>query len=452
MHPSRILVVDDDPDIRALVSHTLRRDGFAVTDASCGAEALEVFTPDDFQLVISDIRMPEMSGIELLGEIKRKSPEVPVILITGYGSVQNAVEAMQGGACDYILKPFSAKVLSSAVGKIGLETGQADEAADADLPGKEPHEGRPIVTQLPIMRQLLQLALNIAPSSATVLIQGESGTGKELLARFIHENSAGRSEPYLAVNCAALPETLAESELFGHEKGAFTGAISRKIGKFEAAGRGTIVLDEISEMPPALQAKLLRVLQERLVDRIGGGSAVPIQARVVAITNVDLKKAVTDGKFRNDLYYRINVVPFSVPPLRERLDDIPLLAHHFCGKYCRMNAKPPLTITGEAMRRLKNHSWPGNIRELENTMERAVLIAPGPSIDPEHLFLEGDAPPFTGEFNGRIQAGMTVRDMEKELIVSTLEEVNQNRTRAAEMLGISIRTLRNKLNEYRSST
>jgi transcriptional regulator with PAS, ATPase and Fis domain len=282
-----------------------------------------------------------------------------------------------------------------------------------------------------------------------VLIRGESGTGKELLAAYIHRHSRHPEAPYVAINCAALPETLAESELFGHEKGSFTGAVGRKIGKFELVKKGTIVLDEISEMPLPLQAKLLRVLQEKEIDRVGGAHPIPIDARVIAISNVDLKKAVNDGNFREDLFYRINVIPLTLPPLRERKEDIELLAHYFLEKYSRLNQKNILGIDDDAMEKLRSHAWQGNVRELENTMERAVLIGNGELIQSQNLMLEpsdaGDGP--SDPFN--VGAGRTVRDMEKALIFRTLEDVNDNRTQAAELLGISIRTLRNKLREYR---
>jgi transcriptional regulator with PAS, ATPase and Fis domain len=296
----------------------------------------------------------------------------------------------------------------------------------------------------------LEVAENIAASSATVLVQGESGTGKELLARFIHERGGRRDEPYVAVNCAALPDTLAESELFGHEKGAFTGAVTRKIGKFEAAGRGTIVLDEISEMSPPLQAKLLRVLQERQVDRIGSNRPVSMEARVIAVSNIDLKDAVEAGKFRKDLFYRVNVVPLKIPPLRERRGDIQLLVRHFCETYGRMNGREAV-VSETAMDLLLRHSWPGNIRELENTIERAVLMGEGTEIAPQDLILDGDDATAGCAGSAHIRAGVTVRDMERKLIITTLQADNESRSQAAEMLGISSRTLRNKLKEYREA-
>ena len=299
---------------------------------------------------------------------------------------------------------------------------------------------------------MLALARQVARSTATVLIQGESGTGKELLAAYIHRHGLHPDAPYVAVNCAALPDTLAESELFGHEKGAFTGAVARKIGKFELARKGTIVLDEIGEMSLALQAKLLRVLQEREIDRVGGGMPTPIEARVVVVTNRDLATAVAAGSFREDLYYRINVVPLRIPPLRERPGDVLLLAHHFLEKFNTFTGKAVARISAEALDLLSRNRWKGNVRELENTLERAVLLADGDTVLPRHLQL---APgPDNGAGGGpprSFRTGITVWEMERDLIMGTLSHVNQNRTHAAELLGISIRTLRNKLKEYRES-
>jgi DNA-binding NtrC family response regulator len=447
MQTHSILIVEDDPDVRAMLTRMLGCGGYVVDSAADGSEALDKFRDNRFNLVITDVRLPQMNGLQLLGEIKQAEPHVPVIVITGYGSVQNAVEAMQGGASDYLLKPFSNEALQAAISRAGIVSQERSTV--------RPDRGtfaaeRRIVTRDPQFLGLLKVAENIAASSATVLVQGESGTGKELLARFIHERGGRRDEPYVAVNCAALPDTLAESELFGHEKGAFTGAVTRKIGKFEAAGRGTIVLDEISEMSPPLQAKLLRVLQERQVDRIGSNRPVSMEARVIAVSNIDLKDAVAAGKFRKDLFYRVNVVPLKIPPLRERREDIQLLARHFCETYGRMNGREAV-VSETAMDLLLRHSWPGNIRELENTIERAVLMGEGTEIAPQDLILDGDDATAGCAGSAHIRAGVTVRDMERKLITTTLQAVNESRAQAAEMLGISIRTLRNKLKEYREA-
>lgn len=428
---------------------SLSRLGYPVEFASDGLEALDRFKALKYSMVITDDQAPGIGGIEILNSVKKISPQIPVVIMTANGNVHNAVAAMQAGACDYILKPFSPEVLQRTVKQIvGSSAGNGtDRSGDAsDHPDSD---GKEIITRNAELIAILKQAGNIAPSKATVLIQGESGTGKEMLAAYIHRHGLHPDAPYVALNCAALPETLAESELFGHEKGSFTGAVGRKIGKFELAQSGTVVLDEIGEMPLPLQAKLLRVLQEKEIDRIGGKRPISIDARVIAISNTDLKKAITAGKFREDLYYRINVIPLTLPPLRRRKDDIVLLADHFLEKYSRLNRKNVARLSEAAVEVLLRHPWRGNVRELENTIERAVLISSGEQILAENLLMEpvesgGESPPAPA-----MRAGITVRDMEKELIFRTLEEVDDNRTHAAELLGISIRTLRNKLREYR---
>lgn len=443
-----ILIVDDDPEVRRLLGENLDRQGFDSLGVADGREALSEFDADKHSLVLCDVKLPDISGMEVLRHVKQKSSSTPVIMITGFGSVNNAVQAMQFGADDYLLKPFSIETLQAAVNKTAVAS---DPGAGTESRTSNTGSGgdRPIITNDPKMLQVLKMARNVAPSQATVLIQGESGTGKELLARYVHQHGQRPGAPYVAVNCAAMPDTLAESELFGHEKGAFTGAVNRKAGKFEQAANGTIVLDEISEMSLGMQAKLLRVLQERQIDRVGGQNSVPMQARVIAISNVDLKQAVKDKKFRKDLYYRINVVPLEIPALRERCSDIPLLADHFLHKFSRLNKKEGLKISKTALAQLTNHYWEGNIRELENAIERAVLISCDQKVQPADLVLEEPECPAAAGAGTDLQAGLTVREMEKKLIFKTLTEVNDNRTHAAEMLGISIRTLRNKLREYR---
>ena len=446
MQEQSILVVDDEPDMRIALSHALSRSGYAVDCASSGFEALEKFKKDNYSMVITDMKMPEMTGMELLGKVKGMSPQVPVIMITAYGTINNAVEAMQEGASDYILKPFSAETLEATVKKASLRPGDQVKSKMLDVCEERGLEPKRILTQDTELVNILNLAKDVAPSNATVLILGESGTGKELLSSYIHHHSSRKDRPYVAVNCAALPENLAESELFGHERGSFTGAVGRKMGKFELANNGTILLDEITEMPLHLQAKLLRVLQEREIDRIGGSKPIPIDIRVIAVSNVDLKKAVREGRFREDLFYRINVIPLSIPPLRERKGDIPLLVEYFLEKYSSGNGRKMTRIADETISLLLKYDWKGNVRELENTVERAVLLGKGEVLLPKHLFLED-----TGDCQKEpmaIRVGTSVREMEKELIFQTLREVDDNRTHAAELLGISIRTLRNKLKEY----
>src|SRR5690606_24680001 len=359
------------------------------------------------------------------------SPSTPVILLTGHGTVTDAVTALKQGAYDYLMKPFSARELTDVVDK--ATRGSLEEPTSGDVE---------IVTNDPAMRQLLEMASQAAQSDTTVLVEAESGTGKELIARFIHSCSSRRENAFVAVNCAALPDELLESELFGHEKGAFTGALSRKIGKFELAHRGTILLDEIGEMVPRLQAKLLRVLQEKEIDRVGGLSPTRVDVRVIATTNRNLQELVNEGQFRADLYYRLHVIPLTIPPLRERKKDIPLLANHLCNRFGREGQ----SFAQETLDLLQKYHWPGNVRELENVTRRALALSRNPVISPGDLFLNLDDPT---QASIEVKAGISLKEIEKEVIRVTLRETEGNRTHAARMLGVSLRTLRNKLREYR---
>ena len=449
MQERSILVVDDEPEMRTALTHALSRSGYSVETASNGFEGLSKFKKKGFNIVITDMKMPEMTGMEVLEGIKRISPQIPVLMITAFGTISKAVEAMKEGASDYILKPFSSETLEAAVSKALKIVDGKFHGKSLDVHSWRPSGAKKIITQDTELIKISNLAKNVAPSNATVLILGESGTGKELLASFIHQNSDRSERPYVAVNCAALPESLAESELFGHEKGSFTGAESRKIGKFELGNYGTILLDEISEMTMPLQAKLLRVLQEREIDRIGGNKPIPIDVRIIAISNIDLKNAVKEGTFRQDLFYRLNVIPLTLPALRKRKGDIPLLANHFLKKFSADNGKEMKRISEQTVSLLQKYDWKGNVRELENTIERAVLLGSGEVLLPKHLFLD------KSEGSGRqpipLKVGLSLKEMEKQLIFKTLKEVNDNRTRAAKLLGISIRTLRNKLREYKGN-
>lgn len=440
-----ILMVDDDNEMRYALGETLTRSGYSVEMASGAAEAIERFSAKRFDMVITDLKLGAADGIQLLSEIKRRSSGTPVVLITAYGTIDNAVQAMKLGAFDYLLKPFSIEALEDVV-KRGL-----DSVSGIRTSVQEKKLKSEIVAKDPKMMRLLKIAEEIAQSEVTVLIEGESGTGKEMLARFIHSRSARSSGPFVAVNCAAIPDGLLESELFGHERGAFTGAISKRNGKFIQAHTGTLLLDEISEMSLPLQVKLLRVLQERQVDTIGGKEPVDVDIRVIATTNRSLKREVEEGRFREDLYYRLNVFPITLPPLRERRTDIPVLVEYFLRKHrnigIRGNMSTMIRISEEALNTLMSHEWKGNIRELENTVERSILMTQGDLILPEHLII--DVREDTGKPGSVIQAGLSVGEMERALIMKTLEEVNGNRTRAAKLLGIGVRTLRNKLREYR---
>jgi DNA-binding NtrC family response regulator len=420
-----ILVVDDDPQMRSALKEAIHKIGHGAEVCENGLEALGRISRTSYSLVVTDMKMPGMDGLALLREIRRRSSSQPVLVITGYGTVENAVETMREGATNYLLKPFSFEALKKAVESVMARPGHSREILTAD----------------PGMEKILALARNLAASDISVLIHGDSGTGKELLARYIHEGSRRAERPFVAVNCGAIPENLMESELFGHEKGAFTGAADRKKGKIELAGGGTILLDEIGEMPVGLQPKLLRVLQEREVDRVGGKDPVPVDVRVIATTNRDLQKECREGRFREDLYYRLNVFPVRLPPLRERSADIPLLAAHFAEKFSAAEGKAARGFTKEGVELLRSRPWRGNIRELENVIRRAVLLCSGDTIGEEDLLF--DDPEETSGFNGKI------RDMEKELILRTLKEVGGNKAKAASILGVTVRTIRNKLNEYK---
>jgi DNA-binding NtrC family response regulator len=428
-----ILVVDDEPQMLIAIHETLRRQGYSITTAGSVREALCRLKDHYFHLVVTDMRMPEMSGLDLLKKVKASIPQTPVVLLTAYGTVQTAVDAMKQGAFDYLLKPFSSESLEGVVRR-----------ALASGPERETGASYEIVTQDAGFSQILNRARQAAASTATVLVEAESGTGKELLARMIHEQSPRASGPFVAVNCAALPENLLESELFGFERGAFTGASVSKPGKFELAHRGTLLLDEIGEMAPLLQAKLLRVLQEREVDRIGGKEPVRIDVRVIATTNRDLALLVREGGFREDLYYRLNVIRLNIPPLRQRCGDIPLLADFFCRRYAKAFGKATASCSAAALDKLVQQAWPGNVRELENSIQRAVALASGEVIEPEDLIAVDPVTPA----ESAPAVGTTVREMERQLIQRTLANTGGNRTRAARLLGISLRTLRNKLNEF----
>jgi two-component system response regulator FlrC len=426
---NRLLVVDDDIQILSALEAALRRKGFDVETASNGFEALRRLDGAPVQAVLTDLRMPGMDGLELLHQIRRSRPELPIIMLSAFGTVPEAVLAIKAGATDFLLKPFSHDALDSVLQNLNHKPVCANPV---DLE---------IVTQNTEMRAFLKAAANVAKTKATILVQAESGTGKELLAHWVHRNSVNAGGPFVAVNCAALPDNLLESELFGYEKGAFTGASTFKPGKFELAQDGTILLDEIGEMAPLLQAKLLRVLQEQEVDRIGGKRPIPLRVRVIATTNKDLRKLISRGLFREDLYFRLNVVPMRIPALRERRDDIPILAAHFMQKYGAADQ----TIDDPTLELLQRYSWPGNVRELENVVHRSLALRGRLKLMPMDLLEQTIE---TSDSDG-IEAGRSVSEMERKLILTTLEQTSGNRTNAAKLLGISLRTLRNKLREYR---
>jgi DNA-binding NtrC family response regulator len=447
----KILIVDDESEMRIALETTLKRENYQLVCAEDGKQALDQFEDNAFDLVLTDVRMPKLSGLELLRAVKERAPKIPVVMMTAYGTIDNAVEAMKEGAFDYLIKGsgFSADVLVSTVKRAFLNPQDyVPPARPLGLVDKaDSITAKKIVTQNEEMKKLLKFAENVAYSKSSVLIMGETGTGKELFARYIHQCSPRAGKSFMAVNCAALPEGLLESELFGHEKGSFTGATENKEGKFQQAHQSSLLLDEITEMGLPLQAKLLRVLQEHEVDKVGGKAPIPVDVRVIATTNSDIRRRIQNQEFREDLYYRLNVIPLNLIPLRERKDDIPLLAEHFMNQFCQENSRSPVKMDPATLALLKKYSWPGNIRELGNIIERTCLMCQGDTLLPSHLFFD-DEPLSSGKNAAGARLTGTISEMEKELILQTLKECSDNKTKAAESLGISIRTLRNKLNEY----
>ena len=440
MSTRKVLLVDKDSNDRSAIAARLTEAGHRVSAVGDSLAAFEKVIRDHYDLVLTELDLPHMSGIELLKRIRDANRSLPVIVISADAGVSEAVEAMRSGASDFILKPLTAEMIAI----IATQTPSRPFNAIRGKQDKKPS----IITKNKEMYRLLEQSRDIADSQASIFIQGESGTGKELFARHIHNHSNRRHKPFVAINCSALPETLLESELFGHEKGSFTGAVTSKKGKFELANHGTMLLDEISEMDIQLQSKLLRVLQEREIDRIGGMEPIPVDVRIIATTNRDIEKQIRDGRFREDLFYRLNVVPFCLPPLRDRSDDIPLLAQHFIEKYNRLDGKNVKGLTEEVVELLMQKPWKGNVRELENVIERALLMCKGDLIQKDDL-LSHDKRDAAEEVKLPFVPTVSLREMEKKVIFSALDQTDGNRTRAADILGISVRTLRNKLNEYR---
>ena len=470
---SRILVVDDERSMREFLAILLTRDGYEVVAAENGSQALAALRQRPFDLLISDIRMPDCSGIDVLREAKALQPDLPGILMTAFSSTQTAIEALRTGALDYISKPFDVDEMKRVVAQAIERTHLRDEppAAPAVADDGRPRASDSMIGRSPAMQRVFGLIEAIAGTSSTVLITGESGTGKEMAARAIHRLSTRAERPFVALNCGALTETLLESELFGHEKGAFTGASHTSRGLVEQADKGTIFLDELGEMSPMMQVKLLRVLQERRFRRVGGAEELPADIRIIAATNRDLAKMVAEGTFREDLYYRVNVIPVALPPLRARVEDIPVLARHFVHRFAREMRRPAVDIAPEAMEALVRHAWPGNIRELENVIERAVALEPSAVITPASLpeHVAGAAPaaaaralPFA---DATSQAGAAsapaplfpaegfdlerhVQDIEREYLAEALRRADGVKMRAAELLGMSFRSFRYYAKKY----
>jgi two-component system, NtrC family, response regulator HydG len=443
--PATLLVADDDPGLRESLERTLTREGYRVVLASDGRAALERVQAGGIDLIVTDLRMPGLTGLELLRAAKAILPDVDVILLTAFGTVEEAVKAMKDGAYDFLTKPFRREQLIKLIDKALerrdlIEQNRALKKQLEDLRAK----GQ-MIGASPTWRRMMTLVEQVADSSATILIQGESGTGKELVARTIHERSARRNGPFVAVNCAALPETLLESELFGYEKGAFTGAAGRKEGRFELANGGTLFLDEVADLSLVTQPKILRMLQEGEFERLGGTRTIQVDVRIVAATNRDLSEMVKDKRFREDLYYRLNVITVRVPPLREHPEDIRLLAQHYLRVYSAKNGRKLEAFSNEAIARLESYAWPGNVRELENLVERSVLLARKDRIDAEDLpeeVMGVKRPPRDAILE---LIGTPLADIEERLLDETLRITGGNKTQAAELLGIDVRTVARKL-------
>jgi Nif-specific regulatory protein len=447
----RILIADDEQVQREMLEGFLAKQGYGVGTAEDGAQALERFKGGAFDLVLTDYRMPGMDGIQLLRELKRLNPEVMVVVLTAFGTVGTAVAAMKEGAYDYLNKPIDLDELLLLIQRVENGVSLSRENRELREQLREKFKVDFIISTSRRMEEALNLVKRVAPSPATVLILGESGTGKELIARAIHFSSPRAEKPLVKVNCAALPESLLESELFGHEKGAFTGAVGRRIGRFEQADQGTIFLDEIGDLSPALQSKLLRVLQEKEFERVGSSQPLKVDVRVIAATNRNLEDAIKKGTFREDLYYRLNVVTISLPPLRERKEDIPPLIEHFLKKYSGENQKPVVSFSKEARDLLMNYHYPGNIRELENIIERAVVLSRGDSITTQDLPLnlrESKVEDLMKEGAGGRSLPEILEEIERLRINQALGKSHGVQTKAAEELGISERVLRYKMKKY----
>lgn len=446
---SKVLVCDDEELMRDLVTESLTRMGMECLTVKNAIEALKRVDEFDPDLIVSDFKMPGMTGLEFLIEVRKKRPTQPFIIMTAYGTIDTAVEAMQEGAADFVEKPFQPEFLEARAIR-ALENGKL-KAENKMLRKKLAEKHSFVGGHSEGFKELEDVLVQTADSKATILVLGESGVGKEVLARNVHARSERASASFVKINCAALPENLIESELFGYEKGAFTGAMKTKKGKFEQAHKGTLLLDEIGELPMLAQSKLLRVLQEKEVVRLGGDDEIGVDVRIICTTNRDLEVEVAEGRFREDLYYRINVIPVRIPSLRERVEDIENLANYFIEKHNAENGYSVEGLNDDALKLIKAYEWPGNIRQLENSIERAMVFTKTGLIEPERFDMgisEKVEEATKAGGSSSIEAGMTVAEMEQILIIKTLEKCENNKSKAAEMLNVSIRTLRNKLHEY----
>jgi DNA-binding NtrC family response regulator len=447
MQRERILIVDDEANARTALAELLRDEGYLVETAADGFKALPKLEELEPDVVVTDLKMPGLSGLELMAKIRERDPECVVIVMTAFGAVESAVQAMRQGAADYLTKPVNVEELSLVLKREVERKRLRAEAGHLRERLSEKHRINNIIGSSPAMQQVFDAVLQVAPSRASVLINGESGTGKELIAAAIHEHSPRAKKPFVKLHCAALAESLLESELFGHERGSFTGAVGRREGRFEQADGGTLFLDEIGEISPSIQVKLLRFLQEHEFERVGGNQTIKVDVRVITATNRNLLQRVKDGQFREDLYYRLNVVSVEMPPLRARPSDIPLLAAHFLAKYARENEKTIEGFTDEALARLANYEWPGNVRELENAIERAVVVCKHARIGVEDFAASIASAEKRADGMPQIP-GATMEELERHAILKTLEHTGGSTSRAAEILGISPRTIQYRLQQY----
>lgn len=451
MSKKQILVADDDPSIRSLLRSFLEGEGFVVTEARTGSEALNSMESQRPDLLLMDVRMPDLDGIEVLQRMQDSAMDVPSVVITAHGTSNTAIKAIELGAFDYITKPFELDEVLHTIRRYFDYEQMASEVKNLRAQLELDPSDRIVGKSAP-MQEIYKTIGRVAKSDATVLLTGETGTGKELVARTIHFHSNYRHGPLITVSCAVLPETLLESELFGHEKGSFTSADRQRKGRFELAHKGTIFLDEIGEMSLATQKKLLRVLQEREFERVGGSTPIKVDVRVIAATNIDLAEQVSKKNFREDLYYRLNVINIKLPPLRDRLDDIPLLVEHFLQKHRFSSSSPPARISEEAVRVLQSYNWPGNVRQLENTIERAVIMSQGGVITSDHLLLEQTEEKKFLEIQQKVRQRVPMREVmaeiEKQMIIEALNDARGNRSQAAKILGIYRRLLYAKMKEY----
>jgi len=442
-----ILIVEDEPKMRRLLELNLGEDGFSTLAAGDAETGLKLLRENAVDLVVTDLKLPGMNGLEFLQAIKRQNATLPVVVMTAFGTVETAVEAMKAGASDYVLKPFSLSEMRMVIRKeLDVHALREENRSLREALGKR-YAHPNVVARSPKMQEVLATVERVAPTHATVLLGGESGVGKDLIARAIHEKSRRAAGPFIKINSTAIPENLLESELFGYEKGAFTGAAASKPGKFELADKGTLFLDEIGDVPPLTQVKLLRVLQEREFERLGGTRTIKVDVRLIAATNRDLREALEQGTFREDLYYRLNVVPIDIAPLRQRKEDIPDLVNLFISRFAGDSGKPVDSITSEAMQILVNYHWPGNVRELQNIIERACALAKGTVIAPADIHLDVRPAKATNGTGGFLPEGMTLEHWEDEMIRESLRRANGNKSQAARLLGLSRNALRYRLSK-----